>query len=339
MSTNRQAIEKQIQAGTRRARKLYPFDTAHPPDRPADLWFQESDEGPILFIVFYSLACRWSRCLGCNLPSKMSPTHIDFKQLMAQVDQVFARPAVRERFPFLRKVIVSNNGSVLDEGTFSSTALVYLVARLNQHLPNLAVLSLESRVEYVDEAELEFIARALAEGETPTTLEVAIGFEAFDERIRNAVFDKGLTLEQFDRLCAMLAKHRFQLKCYFMQKLVPGMSDAEGVADIQRAIDYLDDRARHHGLKINLHLNPTYVARGTRLEEHFRQGQYTPPTLADVCRAAAHGEGKRISIYLGLSDEGLACEGGSFLRPGDQPLVARMEAFNRSQDYALLRPR
>ena len=44
----------------------------------------------------------------------------------------------------MRKIIVSNNGSVLDEVTFSSTALIYLMAKLNLHLPNLAVLTLET---------------------------------------------------------------------------------------------------------------------------------------------------------------------------------------------------
>ena len=63
----------------------------------------------------------------------------------------------------IRKVIVSNNGSVLDRETFSSTALMYLLAQLNIHLPNLAVLSIETRPEYVEIAELDFMARAIAE--------------------------------------------------------------------------------------------------------------------------------------------------------------------------------
>ena len=62
------------------------------------------------------------------------------------------------------------------------------------------VLSMESRPEYVESAELEFISRQLAEGDTPTTLEIAIGFETFDDHIRNDVFDKGLSLETFEKL-------------------------------------------------------------------------------------------------------------------------------------------
>lgn len=334
---NTAAVESQIATGTRQGQKSYSFNETHDPGHPAEYWFQESNEGLILFVVFYTQACRWSRCLGCNLPARMSQHRVGFRSLMAQVDFVFSQPDVKARFSLLRKVIVSNNGSVLDEVTFSSTALIYLIAKLNLHLPSLAVLSLETRVEYVDAAELEFIARALREGETPTQLELAIGFEAFDEHIRNEVFKKGLSLVQFESLCGLVARHGFHLKCYFMQKPVPGLSDDAAVADVHQAIDYLCGQARRHGCRINLHLNPTYAAFGTALERSFQEGGYSPPRLRDVARAALHADGKPLSVFLGLSDEGLACEGGSFIRPGEEQLLEKLEEFNRTQSYLLLR--
>lgn len=335
--TNSSRVEDQILKATIRGHKDYRFDEQHDPHRPADFWFQESVDGPILFAVFYTQACRWSRCLGCNLPARMSQKHVGYKALMFQVDYLLNHPEVQPKCGALRKVIVSNNGSVLDEATFSSTALIYLIAELNLHVPQMAVLSLETRAEYVDVAELEFIARALKEGETPTALELAIGFEAFDDRIRNQVFKKGLKLEQFEALCRKVASHGFGLKCYFMQKPVPGMTDEEAVQDTFQAIDYLSEKARQYGIPINLHLNPTYVAFGTVLENCFRKGEYSPPRLKDVVRAALHAEGKSISIFLGLSDEGLACAGGSFIRSGEEPIVQTLEAFNRTQDFGLLR--
>jgi len=84
-------------------------------------------------------------------------------------------------------------------------------------------------------------------------------------------------------------------------------------------------------------LNPTYVAFGTPLEHSFKNGEYSPPRLRDVARAALHGEGQGISIFLGLSDENLAVAGGSFIRPGDEPVIEKLEQFNRTQNYGLLR--
>lgn len=329
-------VTAQIDAGSRAVGKTYQFDEAHDPDRPAEMWFQESEEGEILFLVFYSQACRWSQCLGCNLPSKMSRHHVPFRALMGQVDYVFRDPDVIRRRESMKKVIVSNNGSVLDEATFSSTALVYLISQLNLHLPNLSVLSLETRPEYVDPAELEFLSRVLAEGNTPTALEIAIGFEAFDDRIRNEVFRKGLPLEVFERCVRMIAPYGYHLKCYLMQKPVPGMSDEEAVADVRQAIDFFSRIAEQYRVTVNLHINPTYVAAGTQLAEAFERGQYAPPMLRDVARAVRNAQGRQLSVFIGLNDEGLAVDGGSFIRKGDEDVVAALNRFNRTQDYAIL---
>ena len=267
------AVTRQILQGTRKAGKEYTFAAEeHDPNRPAQWWFQESDEGVILFLVFYSQACRWARCLGCNLPSKMSADHVSFDFLIRQIDYLFSLPEIIERADAINKLIVSNNGSVLDEVTFSSTALMYLMARVNIHFCSLKVLALESRPEYVDTAELEFLARALHEGATSTDLELCIGFEAFDEHIRNDVFDKGLTLHVFEQLAQKISPYGYRLKCYFMLKPVPGMNDNEAVEDIRQAIDYLDAVSTKYNLAINMHLNPTYAARGTLLGKAFLQG-------------------------------------------------------------------
>lgn len=326
----------QIEQASDAAGKSYAFNENHDPGQPAQWWFQDSDEGLVLFVVFYTQACRWSRCIGCNLPSKSSRFHVTFQSLIAQVDHLFAISEVKKRLADIRKIIISNNGSVLDEDTFSSMALMYLLARIRMWVPDLRSISLETRPEYVDLAELEFLHRALSEDAAGIALELAIGFEAFDDQIRNEVFRKGLELERFEAFIAELAPFGFSVKCYFMQKPVPRMTDEEAIEDIRRAIDYLDRLATRFSVRINLHLNPTYVAFGTPLEQHFNEGTYKPPLLIDVATAALHAKEKQPSVFIGLYDEGLAVPGGSFIREGDEFLVARLEEFNRTQDYGLL---
>lgn len=316
--------------------KTFRYDDEHDERQPAKFWFDQSSDGVLLFVVFYTRACRWGHCFGCNLPSMSASRTIGFRSLMQQVDALFAEPDVQKRRGEIRHLIVSNNGSVLDEETFSSTALIYLMSQANIHLPNLSVLTLETRPDYVDVAELEFLARALKEGETPTTLELAVGFEAFDDRVRNKVYRKGLTIREFEECAERVARHHFRLRCYFMFKPVPGMMDAEAIADIRSAMDYLDGVAARFNLKIAMHLNPTYVARGTQLEEAFRRGEYLPPHLGDVITAVRHAQRKRLMVTIGLNDEGLAVDGGSFLRPEEEPLRAALARFNADQDFAAL---
>ena len=329
-------VQKQILLGSEDGGKTYKFDQNHDSARPAQMWFQESDEGLILFVVFYTQACRWSRCLGCNLPSLSSLDPVSYRELICQVDHLFADPEVSSRAAGIKKMIVSNNGSVLDEATFSSTALIYLLAQINMNLPALETLCLETRPEYADLVELEFMSRALQEGETPTQLELAIGFEAFDDRIRNDVFNKGMDLSLFNKFISDVARYGFRVKAYFMQKPVPGLSDEAAVEDIRQAIDFLDEVSKRRQVEINMHLNPTYVARGTFLEQSFSNGEYRPPRLLDVARAALHAQGKSVSVFLGLYDEGLAVPGGGFIRQGEETLVEEMERFNRTRDFRIL---
>lgn len=312
------------------------FNDAHDDTRPLGYWFQESEDGLILFVVFYTLACRWSVCMGCNLPSLSAQYPVSHFSLVRQIDNLFFEPEIRSNQEKITKLIVSNNGSVLDEVTFPTTALMYLLAQVNIRLPRLSIISFESRPEYVDVKKLDLLARAISERPSPIEVEIAVGFEAFDERVRNKIFRKGLSLRSFENLIERMKRCNFRLKCYFMQKPVPGMSDGEALEDIRRSINYLHDLSVKSGLCINLHLNPTYVAQGTQLERSFLAEEYSPPYLEDVARAVLCARGKSISLFIGLNDEGLAVPGGSFLRPGDEALVAELEAFNRSQNYDAL---
>jgi uncharacterized Fe-S cluster-containing MiaB family protein len=85
-----------------------------------------------------------------------------------------------------------------------------------------------------------------------------------------------------------------------------------------------------------MHLNPTYVAIGTALEQAFHKGGYTPPSLESLRQAVLTARDKKISVFVGLNDEGLAVPGGSFIREGDEALVKRFEQFNRTQDFSVL---
>jgi archaeosine synthase beta-subunit len=342
------SITEQILRANEDSRKLYTFDESHDAKKPAMWWFQESHEGLILFIVYYTQACRWSRCSFCNLPSLCSKFHVDYLSIIEQTHSVFHHPDVKAKWGKIQKVIVSNNGSVLDQETFSTMALFSMLVLLNKHVPNLGVLTLESRVEFVEMSELIMLGRGLEEGQTPTALEIAVGLEGFDDTLRNQMLLKGLHLEQLKELARDMEQaalgadngktHDFRLKCYMLQKPVPGMTNQEAVEDVVRAGEFLGELARkHRDLRINMHLNPTFVSKGTVLEGAFNRGEFVPPILTDVAQAVLTTEELPITVYIGLDDEGLAVPGGSFRREGDAQVVTCLENFNRLQEYDWLR--
>lgn len=306
------------------------------PERPVDVWTQESNDGSILFVVFYTQACRWQKCIGCNFHDNASKTHIGYEQIIKQIDHVFANVDMTG----VNKIILSNGGSMLDQETFSTTALIYLVCHLNIHFKDVKIISLETRLEYVDMAELEILKRALIEGNSETELEVGIGFEAYDDVIRNVMFKKGFDKVDFEKFLDVMEDFKFNVKCYFMLKPVPNITTDEAIKDIHDAIRYLNQCSIRYQTKINMHLNPTYVAKGSKLEEAFINSGYEPPTLWAVADAIYVGkdiDNPNFSIYVGLSDEGLAVEGGSFIRNPNCSIeranIHYLEEFNRTQDY------
>ncbi len=331
-----------VEAGAERGEKTYDYDGVHSLREPVEYFFQESYEGVILFIIFRTPPCRHSACTFCPLPQSSTLRHVEFWEYCEQIDAVFRDPVVKVRAHEIVKVIVSNQGSILDEETFPTLALSYLVIKLERRIPNLKTLCLETRPEYVDDIELEMLKRAMQEIDTDTNIEIAIGLEAFDDHLRNDILKKGLvlngtgahTLESLARRCG---EKGFKLKCYFMQKPWHTLTDAQAIEDVKEAIDYLDELARLYGVEINMHLNPTFAAKGTKLVDTFADGRFVPPQLRDVAKAAQHAEGKSITLFLGLNDEGMAVPGGSFLRPGQEWMVDLLEVFNRTQDYNVLR--
>ncbi len=328
---------EKIEERTSAVGKFYDFDKQHDPRLPAQHWFQHSLEGHTCFVVFYTQACRWSRCLGCNFPSKMHLEHVSFNKIMKQIDFLFEYVLLTEDKIKLNKFIISNNGSVFDQKTFSTTALLYFLAKMNIECPNISIVTIETRPEYVDTAELEVLSRALEEGNTPTQIEIAIGFEAFDDNIRNDHFKKGLNLNVFEKMVEELStfKH-YKLKTYFMLKPIPDLTEEDAISDIMNAIDYLSSISAKYDIEINMHLNPTYAAVGTPLETAFKEGRFEPPYLKSVCKVIQSAKGKNISIFVGLFDEGLAVPGGNCIREGEDHLVEALEKFNQTQDFSLL---
>ena len=222
---------------------------------------------------------------------------------------------------------------------------------MNVECPQITTVSLETRPEYVDTEELQILCRALQELHPPASLEIAIGFEAFDEIIRNHHFNKGLELIKVENLLSQMSEvnkqfitkfdnnfHSMKLKTYFMLKPVAGMSEEAAIQDIRDGIDYLHSVANKYNIAINMHINPTYVAKGTILEKEFLSGNYTPPLLSSVVEAIKHAKGKNISIYVGLNDEGMAIPGGSFIRKakGEKKIIKMLEVVNATNDFSFL---
>jgi radical SAM enzyme (TIGR01210 family) len=286
-----------------------------------------------LVLALFTKGCLYRRCSFCALPSlSAGADDVSAADIKAQVDLVMRGCPAKQRRG-IRRVTVYNSGSVLDRRTLPTEALWYLFEKLAA-FPALAEVSLDTRAEFVEDQELGGL-KARIKGR----LTVAVGYETHDERIRNRVLRKGLSEEAFHRLAVKLAAHGVRLKAYVLIKPEASLTEAQAVTEAVRTLKHLRDAGRRLGLEVEAHLNPTYVARGSALEEEFRLKHYQPPRLWSVVDIISRLAGQGLAIHVGLDTEGLAVRGGTFRNCGrcDPRVRAALRAFSSSQDYGLLR--
>lgn len=306
------------------------------PDRPIQFWFDTARGGLQLFIVYYTARCSYGLCMGCALPKLAADALISPAAMFRQTELVLDHMTTEQERAKVSTLVLSNNGSVLDEPTFPQAALLHTLVRAAETLPNLRTISLETRVEFVRETQLRAIRTTLDSVRDGLAFELAVGVEIFDEKLRNRVARKGLSNRGLARLADMAARCGAGLRCYFMLKPLPDMSDDDAFDDLARGLDYFDAISRDTGVPVVVHVNPTYAALGTELEAAFKEGRFVPPDLRRLEALLSARKVGSAQVHLGLNDEGLAVEGGSFLRPDVADAARRLRRFNALQDPSQL---
>jgi radical SAM enzyme (TIGR01210 family) len=300
-------------------------------DRPVSVWLDREPVGLRLFIVHYTQLCGYKVCAGCALPDVSARSFIGPHQIIAQTNYAYQTLLTPAEKTSIRTIILSNNGSVFDEPTFPEAARLHAVVTAASELSGLKLVSLETRTQYLNSANLSGVQNALRQVRKDVAYEAAIGVEIFDETLRNRHMQKGLSTKALERAAELLAAHGGGLRCYFMLKPLPEMTEAAALEDIERGMDYLEGLAQRFALPVTMHLNPTYAAVGTNLEKAFREGRYTPPDLRQLeAMLVRRGGSGRLRLVLGLNDEGLSVQGGSFDSPENADVIERLRRLNRT---------
>jgi radical SAM enzyme (TIGR01210 family) len=228
------------------------------------------------------------------------------------------------------KVSVYTAASSLDQECLPTRSLMYLVLRICD-LPKLEIVSLETRAEYVEDWELKALRAVLTDR---VCLEVGIGYETHDPHLRNKVLGKGLSEGRLRQLLGLLRDNHAALKAYVMLKPHHSLSEEEGVREAVAGLDHLKRLGDEFGVDVSIHLNATYIAEGCRLTDELVAHGYEPPELSSMVEVVREAGKRRLPIYAGLDDEGLAVQGGTFQATElDRAVVVEaLSAFNRHQD-------
>jgi hypothetical protein len=282
--------------------------------------------------IFRAVGCTYARrpdggCSNCGFhPLSTGGEPVAADDLIAQFDRVFADPRALDG---VVEVDLFNSGSFFAEAELPAPVRAHALGVLGRS--SVRRVRVESRPEYVQPARLR-AACALVDGRR---LEVGIGLESADDRVREVLVRKGFGRDAFEQAAGVLADAGARLLAYLLIKPL-GLDEAAAVADAVASSRYVFAVAARLGVPAHVALQPVFVAPGTALERAARAGRYRPPSLWSVLEVLrqVHGLGE---ITVGLSDEGL--------EPGLTPqgcarctprLQQALRDYNRSRDPAAL---
>ena len=137
----------------------------------------------------------------------------------------------------------------------------------------LKVLAIGTRPDCIDEE----VARLIASYKDRVDVWVELGLQtANDETAR--IINRGYMRDCFESAMEILKKHSIPVVVHLIVGL-PG----ESIEDVKNTVDYIN-RFDLFGIKIH----SIYVMKGTRLEEMYNEGSYTPPSKAEYIDSAVY---------------------------------------------------
>lgn len=257
-----------------------------------------------LLVILSTKRCRY-RCEFCNLPAKSSVTLVPTEDIVEQFLHVCRE--VKDALSVIDRVTLSNEGSILDFETLPCEALECLLRCISE-IRSVRRIVLETRLEYAEVS----VLRRLREVVPLATFDILTGFETLDGGIRRLLLAKSETLEQFGEGLDRLAAAGAALTCYVLLKPDPRMTDDEAVGEAEASIEYLQEQTNRRGIALTVRLNLMYAAEGTPWAAEARVAGFVPPRLSDALAVAKRARERGVQIYIGLSSEGLAADGGTY---------------------------
>ncbi|MBN2358895.1 MAG: hypothetical protein JXR83_05535 [Deltaproteobacteria bacterium] len=288
--------------------------------------------GDRLLFIFCAVGCGYARrpgggCSNCGFhPLSTQGAPLSDADLIAQFDSALGAPGALDG---VVEVDLFNSGSFLADAEISPAVRAHALAALGRS--GVKRVLIESRPEFVT-ADKVAAACALVGAQR---LEVGIGLESADDRVREQLVNKGFGRAEFEAAVAVLARTGARLLAYLLLKPL-GLDERAAIEDAVASARYVFDLARRLGAPARVALQPVFVAPGTALEREYRAGRYRSPSLWSAIEAV-----QRISplgeLLVGMSDEGLqphlAPQGCERCTPR---LRAALIEFNRTGDATAL---
>lgn len=197
--------------------------------------------------------------------------------------------------------------------------------------PTIKSVLVESRAEYVD---LERLAEVKARLRADQTLELGLGVESSNSRLRNKVLRKGLSDRSVRRVMEVCKKAGVRFVAYLLVK--PHTLDEKGgIIDAVDSGEWISGLAKAVGVEYRIAYEPVFITHGTMLERMFQEGSYKILNLWSIVNVAKISADRQWPVFFGMSDENLSDERLPRSCPAcSATLRDAIQRFNSSGDAA-----
>ena len=203
-------------------------------------------------VILKTAGCYWNSCYMCSYAREAYPATDE--ELKEQIRYVLSEPTS------VLKIFTS--GSFFDDREVSREVRLFLKDMIKK--VGTKKLIVESRPEFITEDALEDFREV--------NLEVGIGLETADDKIRELCINKGFMFSDFVRAAKTLKEFGFRVKAYLLLKPL-FLSEYEAIEDVVSSAEKIKD------LVDVISINLTNVQKGTLVERLWAAGLYRPPWL------------------------------------------------------------
>ena len=316
-----------------------------------------SQYGHRLVIGFQTIGCEYRRknnigCFHCGFyAGAMPPPKF---QLISSLKSQFRKGLkfAKELFWKIDVIEFLSDGSFLNDNELPEDIKKNIFHSISK-MPNIKKVLVESTPNKVFDERKEVIQRLKGLREDQV-LEIGIGLETSDDFIRQACFNKGYTIEEFERAITHLnsldkpLKKRVNVVAYVFVK-PPFLNEKESIEDVLRTIKYLYKLNCKSDVKIIPKLEPAIISNGTLLSLLWEEDKYAPLNywmiLEILTRIYFDNEmseilnqiriGTRLDMDDSLKIPGIYREDGRF-NQYDFIIYRAIQNFNQSKDIYLL---
>jgi len=226
--------------------------------------FNERADMNALEVFLKGTGCRYRKCSFCSFPKEAYQKVFCFKEW---------EKVLVDSFSSLRKkdydeVFLYAYGNVLDKLNIPEGVLEWIVKHIKSEFQRLKIISIENRVEK-EFGFTEEKLRQVRELVEPKLLEVAVGYETSNEKLREELLKKGIDEREFVGALRFLSDLNCGVRVYLLYPASPFLTEKEAFEQLKRDIEHLINLKEKFSLRMRIHICKLELKEGTSLRNLF----------------------------------------------------------------------